>query len=82
MTFLSPDRLYLFVVVALLAIAYVVMQMRRRRYIVLFTNVDVVAEAAPRNPLWRRHATAAVFVVMLVALVFAFARPVRSRRGA
>jgi len=75
-TFLSPDRLWLLVVVALLVIAYVVTQLRRRRYIVLFTNVDVVAAAAPRNPLWRRHATAAVFVVMLVALVFAFAQPV------
>jgi Ca-activated chloride channel family protein len=75
-TFVTPTRLLLFVVVALLVLAYLVTQLRRRRYIVLFTNVDVVAEASPRHPLWRRHATAALFVVMLSALVVAFARPV------
>ena len=76
MTFVTPTRLWLLVVVALLALAYVVTQLRRRRYIVLFTNVDVVAAASPRHPLWRRHATAALFLVMLGALVVAFARPV------
>jgi Ca-activated chloride channel homolog len=75
-TFLSPTRLYLLVGVALLAIAYAVLQWRRRRYIVVFTNVDVVAAAAPGNALWRRHATAAVFLLMLGALVVAFAQPV------
>ncbi len=76
MTFVTPTRLLLLVAVALLALAYLITQVRRRRYIVLFTNVDVVAAASPRNPLWRRHATAALFLVMLGALVVAFARPV------
>lgn len=75
-TFLSPGRLFLLVGVALLAVVYAAMQWRRRRYIVVFTNVDVVAAAAPGNALWRRHATAAVFLLMLGALVVAFARPV------
>jgi Ca-activated chloride channel family protein len=75
MTFRSPVLLLLLVVVAVVALAYLVLQFRRRRYIVLFPNVDAVVRAAPRSALWRRHVTAAVFLLMLAALVVAMARP-------
>jgi Ca-activated chloride channel family protein len=75
MTFRSPVLLLLLVLVGIVALSYVALQFRRRRYIVLFPNVDAVVRAAPRSALWRRHVTAAVFVLMLVALVVAMARP-------
>src|SRR5262249_24987012 len=73
--FLSPGGLWLLIGVALLAILYVVSQIRRR-YVVMFPNVDVVARAAPGHTLWRRHITAIAFLLALVAGVLAFARPV------
>lgn len=76
MSFRSPGYLLILVGVAVLAIAYVVVQFRRRRYIVIFPNVDTVAAASPRSALWRRHVTAAVFLFMLGAMVVAFAGPV------
>jgi Ca-activated chloride channel family protein len=75
MTFRSPVLLLLLVVVGVVALAYLALQFRRRRYIVLFPNVDAVVRAAPRSALWRRHVTAAVFLLMLTALVVAMARP-------
>ena len=74
--FLAPVRLALLVVPVALGAAYLAVQMRRRRYALRFTTVDMLAEVAPDRPGWRRHATAAVLLVAVLTAALAFARPV------
>jgi Ca-activated chloride channel family protein len=74
-TFLSPWWLLLLAVVAALALAYVLFQRRRTRYAVRFATLPLLEKVAPTRPGWRRHAPAAAFLVTLIALVLAIARP-------
>ncbi len=80
MSFFSPERLWLLAAVVALAVVYVVVQRRRSRYAVRFTNLSLLDKVAPRRPGWRRHAPALAFLVMLVLLVTAFARPAANAR--
>lgn len=80
MTLLSPEFLWLFLAVAALAGVYLVLQLGRRRYAVRFTNLALLESVAPKRPGWRRHVTAAVFLVGTAALVLALARPSRAER--
>lgn len=75
MTWLSPERLWLLLAVAALAVAYVVAQRRRSRYAVRFTNLKLLDRVAPKRPAWRRHVPAGLFLAMLALLVVGFARP-------
>jgi Ca-activated chloride channel homolog len=75
LSFLSPGRLWLVLAVAGLVAAYVVMQRRRTKYAVRFTNLALLDRLAPRRPGWRRHLPAAAFLLMLGLLVVGFARP-------
>jgi Ca-activated chloride channel homolog len=77
MTFLAQSRLWLLVGVAALLVVYLIVQRRRRRYAVRFTNLALLDAVAPERPGWRRHAPALLFALMLVLLVTGFARPVR-----
>ena len=74
-SFLAPNRLWLLVAVAVLAVVYVVVQQRRRKYAVRFTNLDLLDKVAPSRPGWRRHLPAAGFLLAMTALIIAFARP-------
>jgi Ca-activated chloride channel family protein len=75
MTFLSPSMLWLLAAVPPLVAGYVVLQRRRRAYVARFTNLNLLAEVAPRRPGWRRHAAPALILATLVLLVGALARP-------
>jgi Ca-activated chloride channel family protein len=75
MGFLSPERLWLLLGLAALIAGYVVLQRRRSRYAVRFTNLRLLDRLVPRRPAWRRHVPAALFLVMLGLLVVGFARP-------
>lgn len=75
MSFLAPERLWLLVVVAALLVAYVVLQRRRPRYALRFTELDLLASLVPRSAAWRRHVPAGLLLLSLVALTTAFARP-------
>jgi Ca-activated chloride channel homolog len=75
MTWDSPQRLWLLLAVAALAVAYVVLQRRRSRYAVRFTNLKLLDRVAPKRPQWRRHVPAGLFLAMLGLLVVGFARP-------
>ena len=80
MNFLAPGRLWLLLLVAALAGAYLVVQHRRRHYAARFTNLDLLASVAPKRPGWRRHVAAAAMLAALVLLVAAWARPTRPGR--
>jgi Ca-activated chloride channel family protein len=74
--FLAPYRLWLLVVVAGLAIAYVLAQRRRVTRTMRFTQIEMLDQIAPRRPSWRRHAVAGVQLAALTVGVFAAAQPV------
>jgi Ca-activated chloride channel family protein len=79
-TFLEPSRLWLLLTVAALALAYLLLQLRRTRYALRFTNLHLLARLAPARPAWRRHVPAVLFLVMLSLLVVGFARPQAQER--
>jgi Ca-activated chloride channel family protein len=79
-TFLSSWRLVLLVGPVALLATYVAVQRARRRTIVRFTTVDMLASVAPRRPGWQRHISAAALLAALVALVVGFAQPARALR--
>jgi Ca-activated chloride channel family protein len=73
--FLQPLWLLALVPVFAVAAFYVWRQFRRRQYAMRFTNVDLLRTLAPRGLGWRRHAAAGAFLLCLVALGSAMARP-------
>ncbi len=75
LSFLAPSRLWLLVLPVLLLLGYVVSQIRRRGYVVKFTNVDLLSSVAPKRPRWRRHLPALGLLLGLAALSISFARP-------
>ncbi|MGP4008251.1 VWA domain-containing protein [Streptomyces sp. 4N124] len=75
MSLRSPGWLLLLVPLAGLIGAYLLVQRRRRRYAVRFTNLDLLDKVAPSRPGWRRHVPAAAFCATLGLLVVGFARP-------
>jgi Ca-activated chloride channel family protein len=80
MRFLVEWRLLLLVGVGALAGVWVAVSSQRRRHVVRFTNVELLDVVAPREPGWRRHAPAVLFLVALACLVLGFAEPVRAAR--
>ncbi len=76
MNFLEPQRLWLLLGVAVLAVAYVAVLRWRRAATLRFTTVDLLDEIVPRRPQWRRHVVAALQLLGLSAGVIAIARPI------
>jgi len=74
--FLSPGRLAILILPAALAVGYLVLQARRRRYAVRFTTVEMLDQVAPDRPGWRRHLPAVGLIIAAVVATMAFARPV------
>jgi len=75
MTFANPELLLGLLLVPLGLAAYVLVQRRRQRYAVRFTNVDLLANIAPKTPGWRRHVPTALYLAAIGALAIALARP-------
>jgi Ca-activated chloride channel family protein len=74
--FLAPDRLWLLLLVAGLAGAYVIAQRRRAVHTVRFTQIEMLDQIAPKRPGWRRHGVAAVQFAALAVGVVGAAQPV------
>jgi Ca-activated chloride channel homolog len=74
-SFLAPWRLVLLAVPIALLVAYVVVQRRRSRYAVRFTNMELLDSIAPDRPGWRRHIAAIGLLAGLVIASMAAARP-------
>jgi Ca-activated chloride channel family protein len=75
MTFLAPLLLLGLLLVPILALLYLWVQRRRTRYAVRFTNLDLLANLAPRRPAWRRHVPPALYLAAVAALAIGLARP-------
>jgi Ca-activated chloride channel family protein len=75
MTFASPELLLAFLLVPAAIALYLLVQRRRNRYVVRFTNVDLLSNLAPRTPSWRRHVPPVLYLAAITALVIALARP-------
>ena len=73
--FLEPWWLLALLPVIGIAGVYVWRQFRKRSYAMKFTNVDLLRTLAPRGLGWRRHAAAGAFLLSLIALGTAMARP-------
>jgi Ca-activated chloride channel family protein len=74
-TFLWPAALVGLVLVPLALLWYLLLQRRRDTYAVRFTNLDLLANVAPKRPGWRRHLPALLALLALTALVLGVARP-------
>ncbi len=73
--FLEPLWLLALLPVLVVAGVYVWRQFRRRQYAMRFTNVDLLRTLAPKGLGWRRHVSAAAFLLSLLILATAMARP-------
>ncbi|MDP9091897.1 MAG: VWA domain-containing protein [Actinomycetota bacterium] len=80
MSFQSPAWLMLLIAVALLALAYAVLQVRRKKFVARFSNVELLGSVAPRRPGWRRHLTFALLLIALSVLTIGVARPAAAVR--
>jgi Ca-activated chloride channel homolog len=74
-TFAEPLLLVALIGVPLALLGYVLVQRRRSRYVVRFTNVELLANLVPKAPAWRRHVPPALYLAAMAALVIALARP-------
>jgi Ca-activated chloride channel family protein len=75
MSFLSPQALIGLLLIPVAIGAYVWLQRRRTRYAVRFTNLELLANLAPRRPAWRRHVPSALYLAAIGGLLLAMARP-------
>ncbi|MFL5877731.1 MAG: BatA domain-containing protein, partial [Solirubrobacteraceae bacterium] len=75
MSFQWPLVLLCLLALPLLALLYVVLQRRRTRYAVRFTNLDLLANVVSDTPSWRRHVPAVLMLLATALLIGALARP-------
>jgi Ca-activated chloride channel family protein len=75
MTFLWPAMLLTLLLVPLVLLCFLLVERRRSRYAVRFTNIDVLAGVLTRSSAWRRYVPVALFLVALAAASVALARP-------
>jgi Ca-activated chloride channel family protein len=73
--FLQPWWLLMVVPVLTIAAAYVWRTLHRRAFAVRFTNVDLLKTIAPKGIGFRRHLAATAFLLTLLTLATAMARP-------
>ncbi len=67
--------LWLLLLVPAALAAYVLLQQRRPKDVVRFTNLDLLESVVERSPRWRRHVPAALFLLAMTALLGGLARP-------
>jgi Ca-activated chloride channel family protein len=78
--FLVEWRLFLLLGVGAMAGVWVAVALQRRTHVLRFTSVELLDVVAPRQPGWRRHVPAALFLLALALLVIGYAKPVRATR--
>ncbi|TCP50851.1 Ca-activated chloride channel family protein [Tamaricihabitans halophyticus] len=72
--------LVLLAVVVALAVGYVLVQRRRRKRVLRFSNLELLEKVAPARPHWVRHVPPALLLVALVFLTVALAGPTAEQK--
>jgi Ca-activated chloride channel family protein len=80
MTFVSPAWLLLLIPVGGAIVGYLVLQLRRKKYVARFSNVSLLASIAPKRPGWRRHLTFALLIAGIAVLSLGAAQPTATVR--
>ena len=80
MSFGWPIALWGLLLVALALVAYLLVQRRRKKYVVRFTNLALLENVVAESPRWRRHVPPALTLLALAALDRR-RRAARGRRG-
>ncbi|WP_189056448.1 VWA domain-containing protein [Longimycelium tulufanense] len=78
--FTAPWWFALLLVLGVLAGGYVWAQVRRRRNVMRFTNLELLEKVAPRRQGWYRHLPAALLGVALLLLTVSLAGPTTTER--
>ncbi|HEY2865024.1 MAG TPA: VWA domain-containing protein [Casimicrobiaceae bacterium] len=75
MTFVWPQMLWLLLVAPALVGLYLWMLRRKRKHALRYASVGLVKDALGRRQRFRRHVPPLLFLIALVATIFAIARP-------
>jgi Ca-activated chloride channel family protein len=75
MTFIWPDLLWLLLAVPALVAGYILLVRRRKRVALRYASLSLVREALGPGQSWRRHLPPLLFLLALVAMLLAVARP-------
>lgn len=76
MNFLWPWFLTFLILIPLIVAGYLWVLRRRRRYAVRYSSLSLIRAAMPERSRWRRHLPLALFLMGMISLVLALARPV------
>jgi Ca-activated chloride channel family protein len=75
MTFLWPQMLWLLLLVPMLVAAYILLLRRKRKSALRYASLNVVKEAMATGQRFRRHVPPLLFLIALVFMLVAMARP-------
>ncbi len=75
MSFDTPLALLALLIVPVALAGYAVLQRRRTRYAIRFTNLDVLGSVVDRSSAWRRRLALSLLLAALAVLCVAVARP-------
>lgn len=75
MTFIWPFMLFGLLIVPILVIVYILLQRRRQKYALRYASLSLVKEALGRGPGFRRHIPPLIFLIGLIVMIVALARP-------
>lgn len=75
MSFQTPWLLLALLALPVLVVLYVWLLRRRRRFAVVFSDLDLIRQALPPRSRWRRHVPAALLLVAFASLLLSLARP-------
>ena len=75
MTFLWPQALWLLLGVPVLVGLYILLLRRKKKNALRYASLGIVHEALDPAQRWRRHVPPALFLLAMIALIVAIARP-------
>ncbi|MCL2470443.1 MAG: VWA domain-containing protein [Propionibacteriaceae bacterium] len=73
--FQAPGRLWLLLIIPAAVIAYIIIVRRRSHQGMRYTNTTVLGQVLPKQSQWLRHVIVTLSVLSMLALGFAWARP-------